>query len=398
MTAPVAPQFHLDLPVSWRPENPNLEIVGWLYAGPSGQAVDLRAQVDGRVFFGIYGLDRPDTEKNFNEGLASLRTGFIQRVQIWRGARELKLEFHNGKTWCEFFRTALDTSLLPVSAVRPKRVLRAAAVYQTLQYLYRHFHRVSFRRICREVDHVLADVLAPAMQVTGGTEFLGHIENPGHWVNISYEKFRTTGWTFAIGGEISRLSATTGVLTENRLVYPKDRPDVASHRSDHGNALKSGYYGLVDILPETPSPANLKLFALLPDGSRRLAFARRLYLDRTDEHSGPIPIFRSFLFYKVTVALLRGVLLGRFAFDSWPESRAEIVRLRADLSATLGHGEEKKIPAAIIRRRDQDPYTRWCWHNRLTPRLRAALQQDAEVRGRPLPPAWREWPLPDSHG
>ena len=29
------------------------------------------------------------------------------------------------------------------------------------------------------------------------------------------------------------------------------------------------------------------------------------------------------------------------------------------------------------RRRDQDPYTRWCWHNRLTPRLRSVLQADA---------------------
>ncbi len=32
-----------------------------------------------------------------------------------------------------------------------------------------------------------------------------------------------------------------------------------------------------------------------------------------------------------------------------------------------------------MRRKDQDPYTRWCWHNRLTPRLRAVLQQDADA-------------------
>jgi len=356
-----------------------VEIVGWLYAGPTGNCVDLRARVDGRISFGLFGLDRPDTAQRFGAEPAALRTGFIQRVQVWRGARELTLEFHNGKEWREFFRTALDTSLLPATAVRPKRVLRAAVVYQSLNYLYRHFHLASFGQICRETDHVLADILAPTMNVSGGTEFLGHIENPGYWVNISYEKFRVTGWAFAIGGEISQLNATTGVLTENRLVYPKDRPDVASHRADHANALKSGYYGLVDILPETPSPANLKLFATMPDGSRRLAFARRMYLDRTDEHSGPIPVFRPILFYKVVAAFLRGALLSRFGFDSWKESRAEIARLKIHLSATLGHGEEKKLPPAIIRRRDQDPYTRWCWHNRLTPRLRAALQQDADA-------------------
>jgi GT2 family glycosyltransferase len=356
-----------------------MEIVGWVYPGPTDHCVDVRARVDDRIYLGIFGLDRPDTEKIFNTGLAALRTGFIQRVQVWRGARELALDYHDGRGWREFFRTALDTALLPASAVRPKPILRAAVVYQTLHYLYRHFHRESFRRICREADHVLADVLAPTMDVTGGTEFLGHIENPGYWVNVSYEKFRTTGWAFAIGKEPGQLSATTGVLTENRLVYPKDRPDVAAHRSDHANALKSGYYGLVDILPDTPSPANLKLFAAMPDGSRRLAFTRRMYLDRTDEHSGPIPVYHPFLFYKVAAAFLRGALTGRFVFDSWKESRAEIARLKVHLAATLGHGEKKKIPAAIIRRRDQDPYTRWCWHNRLTPRLRTALQQDADT-------------------
>jgi len=379
MTNQVALQFHLDHPTTWRPDSPDLEIVGWLYPGVTVLCTDIRARVDGRIYFGLYGLDRPDTEKIFNTGLTSRRTGFIQRVKVWRGARTLALDFHDGLEWREFFQTPLDTSLLPTTAARPTPILRTAVVQQTLAYLYRHFHRASFTQICREADHVLANILAPTMDVTGGTVFLGHIENPGFWVNISYEKFRTTGWTFAIGGEINQLSATTGVLTENRLVFPKDRPDVAAHRADHPNARKSGYYGLVDISPDTPSPANLKIFATLPDGSRQLAFARRVYLDRTDEHSGPIPIYRPFLFYKVCAAFLRGALLGRFAFDNWQETRAEITRLKTQLASTLGHGEAKKIPPAIIRRRDQDPYTRWCWHNRLTPRLRAALQQDADA-------------------
>ncbi len=380
MTDPAAPKFHLDSPTSWRPAVAGIEITGWLFAGPEPGCRDLRARIDDRAYLGLYGLDRPDTEAAFGGGLAARRTGFIQRVQVWRGARTLALDWHDGTQWREFFRTPLDTSALPADATKPPCILRAGTVYQTLHHLYRYFHRAGWGELCRETDAVLRDVLLPTTDVIAGPRFQGFIENPGYWIQAGYEKFRITGWTFPVGTAIRQLSATTGVLTENKLVYPKDRPDVAAHRPDHPDAaLHSGYYGLVDIRPDTPSPANLKIFAETPDGGRELAFARRMYLDRRDEHSGPIPIFKPFYFYKVIAAFLRGAALGRYQFDSWPEARAEIKRLKDHLAHTLSRGEAPKVPAAVVRRRDQDPYTRWCWHNRLTPRLRTVLQQDADT-------------------
>ena len=373
------PKFHIDSPTHWRPETAGIELSGWLYPGETALCVDLRARVDKRAYLGIYGLERPDAQQALDGSLAARRTGFMQRVQVWRGARELALDYHDGTQWREFFKTPLDSSALPPGATKPTRILRAAVVYQTLQYLYRHFHRETWTVLCRETDAVLRDILTPTSDVAIGDRFLGHIENPGYWINAGYGKFRITGWIFGVGRSIAQLSATTGVLTENRLVYPRDRPDVASHRADHANALKSGYYGLVDIRTDTPSPANLKIFAETGDGTRPLAFARRMHLDRRDENSGPIPIYRPWLFYKIVAAFLRGWLLARFTFDSWSETRAEIARLQAHLAATYSHGEAPKVPEALIRRRDQDPYTRWCWHNRLTPRLRATLQQDADT-------------------
>jgi GT2 family glycosyltransferase len=377
MPDPASPQFHIDHPTTWRPEAAHLEIIGWLYAGDERRCLDIRARVDRRACLGLYGLERPDTQRLFGGSEAALRTGFIQRVQVWRGARELALDWHDGTQWREFFRTTLDSWSLPPDAVKPPKILRAALVHQTLHHLYRHFHRAPWGELCRETDRVLAEILTPTSDVPAGDTFIGHIENPGYWINVGYEKFRVTGWVFGVGRDILRLGATTGVLSENRLVYPKDRPDVASHRADHPNALKSGFYGLVDIRRETPSPANLLIFAETADGRRSLAFARRLYLDRRDEHSGPVPVFRPFLFHRVVAAFLRGRLLGRYRFDDWAQARREIARLKAHLASLLGHGEEPKVPEVIVRRRDQDPYTRWCWHNRLTPRLRAVLQADA---------------------
>jgi O-antigen biosynthesis protein len=379
MSDPAAPQFHVDSPTSWRVQEPTLEIVGWLHSSSEAGCRDIRARVDRRVTLGVYGLERTDTEAVLGGGLKARRTGFVQRVQVWRGARELALDWHDGTAWREFFRTPLQTAALPPTAVRPPRLLRAAKTYDTLHHLYRHLHRASWFALCRETDAVLEDVLLETNDVEASHRFQGFIENPGYWINAGYEKFRITGWLFGVAQEVAQLSATTGVLTENKLVFPKDRPDVAAHRPDHPGAQRSGYYGLVDIRPDTPSPANLKIFALMPDGSRPLAFARRMHLDRRDEHSGPIPVYRPLYFYKVLAAFLRGAVLGRYEFDSWADARAQIRSLQAHLAQTLGRGETAKLPAAIVRRRDQDPFTRWCWHNRLTPRLRAVLRQDADA-------------------
>jgi GT2 family glycosyltransferase len=377
MSTPAAPHYHIDSPATWRPTGAAVEITGWLYAGSGRVALDIRARVDRRPYLGLYGLDRPDTQAAFGGGPAALRTGFIQRLQVWRGARELALDYHDGEQWREFFRTPLDTTALPAAAKKPPRVLRAALVYQTLHHLYRYFHQSAWSVLCRETDAVLAEVLTPTSDVVGGEQCLGFIENPGYWVQAGYDKFRITGWLFGIGHEFRRLSATTGILRENRLVYPKDRPDVAGHHTGQAHALKSGYYGLVDIPRETPSPANLKIFAEADDGTRRLACARRMYLDRRDEFNAPVTIYRPWLFVRVAAALLRGWLLGRYVFDDRKQARAEITRLQQHLAGTLGRGGPVKLPPAIVRRRDQDPYTRWCWHNRLTPRLTSALQADA---------------------
>jgi hypothetical protein len=266
MTDSAPPRFHIDAPAGWQPAQAEIEITGWLYA--AGGCGDIRARVDKRVTLGLYGLDRPDIQAAFDGSLASRRTGFRLPVQVWRGASALALDYHDGTQWREFFRTALDTSLLPADDTKPTRVLRAAVVYQTLHYLYRHFHRASWGTLCREADAVLAEVLTANSDVAIGDGLLGHVENPGYWVNVTYEKFRVTGWVFGIGHDLVQLNGTTGVITENRLVYPKDRPDVASHKADHANALRSGYYGLVDIRKDTPSPANLLVFAETADGRR----------------------------------------------------------------------------------------------------------------------------------
>ena len=379
MTAPALPAFHIDQPAHWRPESPGMEITGWFYPGAGQECLDVRARIDGVAFLGLYGLDRPDTQQEFAGDPAARRSGFRLQVRVWSGARELALDqLSAGGEWREFFRTPLVTSALPPT-LRPRRRLRTELVFETLQYLYRHFHRASFRQVCAEADRVIAEVLLFNSDVPCGRGFHGNIENPGYWVKAQYDKFRVTGWTFGIGFDVERLHATASTGSESRLIYPKDRADVAREHRPHANAVRSGYYGLVDLRADAPSPVNLKIFAERAGGIRQLVAARRLHLDRHDEHAGPLPVYRPRLFAKCVLALLRGALLRRYQVEDWPRFRAEVRRLRAHLAATLGRRESVRLPAAVVRRRDEDPYSRWVWHNRLTDRLVASHQAEARA-------------------
>jgi len=89
---PNAPQYHIDSPASWNLAVEGIEIKGWIYPGEEAICVDIRARVDDRVYLGIYGLERPDTAAAFGNSLAALRTGFVQQVQVWKGAQTLALE------------------------------------------------------------------------------------------------------------------------------------------------------------------------------------------------------------------------------------------------------------------------------------------------------------------
>jgi glycosyltransferase involved in cell wall biosynthesis/GT2 family glycosyltransferase len=369
--------YYLDKPADWRPDCAGFEIVGWFYPGRGRECRDIRAVVDGVIFYGIYGLDRDDVKQAYPDDPNAIRSGFVIRAQFWSTAREIQLEYLDADhQWQTFIREKLDTRLIP-RAPRPRPLLRAVMVHDSLHYLYRNFHRESWARLRQVGEELVREITLFNSNVTAEPPFCGNIENPGFWINALYDKFRITGWVFHREQEIAQLSATTVVTTENRLIYGKERADVLAHHPAFPQAGRSSYYGLVDVRTDAPSPVNLKVFAQLPDGRRLLAFSRRMHLNRHDEHAGAVPVYRPFAFALCVLAFLRPALLGRVSIDGWKVAWEEIRRLRRQLAHQFAPVETPKLPAAIVRRRDEDPYARWAWHNRLTPRLAQLLQTDA---------------------
>jgi hypothetical protein len=374
MTASATPRFHIDSPTHWRPEAAGLEITGWLYPGPDAQCVDIRARVDRRPTLASMGSTGPTPRRPSAAGCAALRTGFIQRVQVWRGARELALDYHDGTQWREFFRTRSIPPHSPRTAGSRRASCAPAVVYQSLHYLYRTSTTLGWSELCREADVSCRPPHANSDVVVGDTFPRVHREPrlldqrrlrqvPHHRLDLRHRSrdhassapppacSRRTGSSIPRTGPTSPPTIPTTPRPQVRLLRPRRHP------RRHA---------------EPGQPEDFRRDRRRP---RPLAFARRMYLDQSRRAPGPIPIYRPALFYKVSrpscAAPVRPLRL-----DSWPGSRRDHPPAR-HLAATLGHGEARPLPAAVIRRRDQDPYTRWCWHNRLTPRLRAVLQADA---------------------
>lgn len=375
---------HIDQPASWQVSTKEIDIRGWVYAKNGEELTDVRARLDGVITYGIMGLDRPDLEEFFKGGLIARRSGFRVTVRPWLGARTLILEtLRPGNVWAEFLRFEIETSGTAMPARRPRPVLRAELVGESLYYLYRHFHFEPHALMMREAKRVLGEITVQSTEMRPENDLIGFLDLPQDWVNAHYEKFRVSGWAFSMSRTISRLVSTVGAVNENRLIWGKEREDVLQHNPTYPQALRSAFYGLVDVRPSNFSPACLKIFVEYPDGPRQLLRSKRIFLNKIDENSGPIAIFHEWKFIRAVWGFVRGALAGDFVMESWPDFWREVRKTRRKLAEKMIH--RAAAPAAPTPWQQQDPYTLWTNHNQLTPRLAAYLALEAANVGKAGP-------------
>jgi GT2 family glycosyltransferase/glycosyltransferase involved in cell wall biosynthesis len=369
----------IDQPASWQITARIIDIRGWIYARNGEELTDVRARLDGVISYGIMGYDRPDIQAFMKGGVSALRSGFWIQVKPWRGAKTLVLEvLRPGNVWAEFHRAEIQTDGVMLPARRARPVLPTALVRESLHYLYRHFHYEPHAVMMAEARRLSADLTSNVTEMNPENDLDGHLDIPQDWVNAHYEKFRVSGWLFSKDRQISRVVATIGISNENRLIWGKEREDVLRlNPSFPPHALYSQFYGLVDVRPDNFSPACLKIFVEYPDGPRQLFRAKRLFLNKIDENTGPIPVFSEYNFARTVWAFVRGALSGDFRMESWTGFWTEAKKTREKLAEKMIRQSAR--PAAPTPWQQQDPYDLWVSHNRLTPRLARYLENEARA-------------------
>ncbi len=369
--------FFIDQPTDWHLTNEIADIRGWVHAKDGQELLDLRVTLDGVITYGIKGLDRPDLPPHFNHAPAALKAGFRVNLRPWLGARTLAFEvLRPDGSWTEFLRVPVTTGGDKLPPRRPKPRLRSAVVAESLHYLYRHFHFEPAARLQAEARRVLAEITINGTEMFPENDLVGFLDLPDDWVNAHYEKFRVSGWAFSTSRKIARLAATIGGLSENRLIWGKEREDVLRHHPNFPQALKSAYYGLVDVRADSFSPACLKIFVDYPDAPRQLLRSKRLFINKLDENSGPIPVFGEAKFARVVAAFGRELLAGGYAVESWRDLAGAVLATRRKLARTMIRGRQRPAPVPAVVSRAKEPYDLWAHHNRLTPRLLAFLRRE----------------------
>lgn len=372
-------RYFIDQPIDWHLDQEIADIRGWVLFKSGEELLDLRATLDGVPFYGIIGSDRPDIAESFDAGGPGLKSGFRVSVRPWHGAKTLTLEVMlRDQTWVEFCRREVTCDGADQPAKQPSPFVRTEVLEESLFYLYRHFHGTSGTELRAEADRVLAEISVNQTEMLPENDLIGFLDMPDFWVNAHYEKFRISGWAFSKDQTISRLHATIGCVDENRLVWGKEREDVLHHNPGFPQALKSAYYGLVDVRPGCFSPACLKVWVDYPDQPRQLLRSKRLFINQHDENSGAIPYYSHWQFVRVISAFVRAVLRGDYELESWSDLWTAVRNTRAKLAEKMVRGGKKDTPPPPTPWERKEPFDLWTHHNRLTPRLLKFLEDEAK--------------------
>ena len=368
--------FGLEKPASGLLDQPVVEFAGWACSPAGEEFLDVRGVLDGKPFLGLYGLVRPDLATLFPGSPPARTCGFRLWIQPWLGACTLVFELLDRHyRWREFHRLEVNPTG-PIPAHRPKPLLAAKFVTESLFYLYRHFHYRRPSEIRHEGARVLTELTTDCMIIYPGADLHGVQEIPGQWIHALYDKFRLNGWAFSEKRTIRQITASIGPGRDNRLIFGQARADVAGYNPTWPQALNSNFYGLVDIPRDTPSPAALKIFVEYADGEKVLFFTKRLFLNKQDEHSGPVPTYSEPLFWRCALALLRPTLTGRIRVDDWKALRAGVLECRRQLKDAMVRKSSRPAGAAAAATRVTDPFQLWLANNKLSRNLTRLLTAD----------------------
>ena len=361
--------FDVETPKEWIFTGEPTWISGWFLTKVGAVFSDIRAVIDDVPYLGLLGMPREHVELK-HRGYAGLpHAGFILQIAPPRGARLLRLELLDaGHRWVEIWRTPIEVRRGP----RPGATLDAELVAPILEQLLQAQRADPAGDLAAAAAPLVAAAGAVPLDTLPNPPFYGALENPRRVGGTQFGKLRLEGWIIHLQQRITRLIATTHPLVENVMAYgDRPRPEAGEMFPHHPYAAKSQFFGMADVDERVPNPVALKIFAELEDGSRHLVFARRFYQRTCADQERPLPALDQWTLLRAVRALRRagrdqhirhGSLraLGRGVQSAWSEY-------------------QRKAPASLahLARSPVEPYAAWQEANRLTPRLRRAMEASA---------------------
>jgi glycosyltransferase involved in cell wall biosynthesis len=239
-------------------------LVGWAWPRAGRHIVDVRARVGGRAFTGIHGWPRPDLATHFQTGRRPALAGFTIPVNLSPGAGEVTLEaleLEGHWTPLQVIQYRIEGTpgeTLPLPGPKPLHAHDYARGLDFLLRARRERPEASWIRLATELAAALPvnqDVLQPPLP------FIGHTDEPAVANSSRFGLLPVAGYLFHTTEKIRKLWITAELQTLQPLALGRATANLVPHFPQYPNAAVSGFEGYVDVPPQLPNPAVLRIYA-----------------------------------------------------------------------------------------------------------------------------------------
>ncbi len=299
----------VELPSAWNLRTEKTWVMGWFLAKKGRIYTDVRGWLDGEVYYGLFGMPRPEIENPWRGHAGLPHAGFLFLLEPRQKNRLFKIEMLGPEgQWEQIFSTEITVSpaetgtALPPAPVKLDRFWVPESIYKVLKVS-------SDPRLIPSQPAIDALTLAASARVLDtlpNPPFFGALEEPKGVTHTQYNKMVLRGWIIHLQQPIKRVYATTHPMEENTLPYGQYREDAIGFHPGHFTKGHCQFRGQVDIRTDANQPVSVKIFAVLEDGSHHLAFARRFLQSTCIEKEEHYPRFSARMFWRA----LRGLSAG----------------------------------------------------------------------------------------
>ena len=332
-------------PPDWRFPAGKSWIAGWLVSRTGRAPADVRAWIDNRPFLGLCALPRPDVQQSVAGHTGTPVTGFSFLLEPHRGARRLRLEVCDlSGRWEEF--AALD--IVVSEDAQPASAEPAPDYAVLLRQLLKARRCSPAAPLGALAAEVVAGLQAQPLDTEPNPPFWGKLEEPAATGRLKYGRLTVTGWLAHKERTITALTAALDPEAPIPLLHGQPRHDVSGLFTELRDTTNSQFLGNLNLPPDLPLPAALRIFATLDNGHTELVFTRRFRpgIEASDEP--PLPILSLLGFARSALALRRAAKSQGIPTTGFLAAVRSVWSTCRTVSGSLRHSSPRLKPLASI--------------------------------------------------
>jgi glycosyltransferase involved in cell wall biosynthesis len=268
------------------------QLRGWLVPKRGFHFVDIRARSGDRVFPGVYGFPRVDLAAHFEPARTWLPAEYTIEIELHPGPSEVTVEALGFTGEWQRVQT-----IVMMSAGAPVRKGENDPLNAEEYALAVQLHLKQAQSGDLQAAKIASSLPYPRILRANHPPFHGYIDEPATLAPALYGRVSVLGWLFHETSGIRRAYVSTDLMVFHQLALGGETPGVQRRFPSFPNSRDCQFYGFADVPSQFVSPANMRIYAELQDGSMHLCLASRCRPIAGEEIKAPYPRFSLLKFW-----------------------------------------------------------------------------------------------------